>query len=112
MAVFQILQGLETLPLRMRAHAENAALVARFLASRPEASGLKTEGGIVAFDLPDAQKVIGALALFRREAEPGDLRSSAAVSANGRILLSVGVEHADDLLADLAAALNKKKEAP
>jgi O-acetylhomoserine (thiol)-lyase len=112
MAVFQILQGLETLPLRMRAHAANAALVAALLASRPEVIGLKTEGGLVAFDLPDAQKFIGALALFRREAEPGELRSSAAISANGRILLSVGVEHADDLLADLAAALNEKKDAP
>jgi O-acetylhomoserine (thiol)-lyase len=112
MAVFQILQGLETLPLRMRAHAGNAAAVAALLASRPEVSGLKAEGGLVAFDLPDAQKFIGALALFRREVELGGLRSSAAVLADGRILISVGVEHADDLLADLAAALNEKKDAP
>jgi O-acetylhomoserine (thiol)-lyase len=112
MALFQILQGLETLPLRMRAHAGNAALVAELLASRPEVSGLKTEGGLVAFDLPDAQEFVAALALFRRGAELGDLRSSVAYRADGRILLSVGVEHADDLLADLAAALNEKKDAP
>jgi O-acetylhomoserine (thiol)-lyase len=111
MAVFQILQGLETLPLRMRAHAGNAALVAALLASRPEATSLKVEGGLVAFDLPDAQKFIGALALFRREAELGGLHSSVAVSPDSRILLSVGVENADDLLADLAAALNAKKDA-
>jgi O-acetylhomoserine (thiol)-lyase len=112
MAVFQILQGLETLPLRMRAHVENAALAAALLAARPEVTGLKTEGGLVAFGHPDAQKFIGALALFRRGEEIGTLRSSVAVLADSRILLSVGLEHADDLLADLAAALNEKKDAP
>ena len=33
---FQILQGLETLPLRIRTHSENAAKVANFLKTRPE----------------------------------------------------------------------------
>jgi O-acetylhomoserine (thiol)-lyase len=114
MAVFQILQGLETLPLRMRAHAENAAAVASFLASRPEATGLKAEGGLVAFDLPDAPRFVEALSLFRPEAEFGALRSSVAVLADDRILLSVGAEHADDVVADLAAAFtfHQHRDAP
>jgi O-acetylhomoserine (thiol)-lyase len=114
MAVFQIVQGLETLPLRMRAHAGNAVVVAEFLAKNPEVTGLKTEGGLVAFDLPDPEKFVAALSLFRRGAELGDLRGSVAHRADSRILLSVGVEHADDILADLAAALNasQKKDAP
>ncbi|MBY0430436.1 MAG: PLP-dependent transferase, partial [Rhodospirillales bacterium] len=33
---FQFIQGLETLPLRMRAHCENAAKVSSFLASHPK----------------------------------------------------------------------------
>ncbi|MBB4199756.1 hypothetical protein CCR94_23895 [Rhodoblastus sphagnicola] len=110
MAVFEILQGLETLPLRMRAHAENAAKAAAFLASRPEVTGLKTEGGLVALDLPDPKKFVAGLALFGRGEDLGGLTSSVAVLADGRILLSVGVEHADDILADLAAALTPEQQ--
>jgi O-acetylhomoserine (thiol)-lyase len=113
MAVFQILQGFETLPLRMRAHAGNAARVVELLASRPEVTGLTVEGGLVAFDIPDPQNFMTALSLFKRGAELGDLKSSVVGPADGRILLSVGVEHADDILADLAAALNhQKRKAP
>ncbi len=36
MNAFQLLQGLETLPLRMRAHVENARTIARFLRGREE----------------------------------------------------------------------------
>ena len=106
MAVFQILQGLEILPLRMRAHAENAARVAEALASRPEVTGLAAAGGLVAFSLPKPKKFVAALSLFSRKAGLGGLRSLVLDSANGRILLSVGVEHADDILDDLSAALN------
>jgi O-acetylhomoserine (thiol)-lyase len=108
MAVFQILQGLVTLPLRMRAHARNAASAAELLASRPEVTGLTVEGGLVAFDIPDPQNFVAALSLFKRGADLGDLRSSVLgpSHADSRIVLSVGVEHADDILADLAAALH------
>lgn len=110
MAVFHILQGLETLPLRLRAHAENAALVAAFLASRPEVNGLSAEGGLVGFTLPDPQKFLAALSLFRPEGGLGGLRSSVVDLVGGRILLSVGLEHADDILDDLQAALNSNQK--
>jgi O-acetylhomoserine (thiol)-lyase len=109
MAVFQILQGLETLPLRMRAHAGNAARVADVLASRSELTGVGAVGGFVEFTLPAPQKFISALSLVRREGGLGGLRSSVVDSANGRILLSVGVEHADDILGDLQTALNSSQ---
>jgi cystathionine beta-lyase/cystathionine gamma-synthase len=84
------------------------------LAARPEVTGLKAEGGLVALRLPDPESFLAALSLFGREAEPGGLRSSALVSADGRVILSVGVEHADDILADLAAALtlHQHRDAP
>ncbi|MCW2276493.1 O-acetylhomoserine aminocarboxypropyltransferase/cysteine synthase [Rhodoblastus acidophilus] len=110
MAVFQIVQGLETLPLRMRAHAENAARVAEFLAPRPEVTALSVEGGLVGFSLPDAQKFVAALSLISRDGGVGGLRSSVVGSADGRILLSVGVEHADDILDDLKATLNSNQK--
>ncbi|SNB79519.1 O-acetylhomoserine (thiol)-lyase [Rhodoblastus acidophilus] len=105
MAVFQILQGLESLPLRMRAHAENAARVADWLTLRPEARDLRVAGGLVAFAWPAAEKFLAALTLFQRDGGLGGLRSAATATDDGRILLSVGVEHPDDILADLQAAL-------
>jgi len=41
MTAFQILQGLETLPLRMARHVENAARVAAFLAAHPGVRGVR-----------------------------------------------------------------------
>ena len=41
MNAFMLLQGLETLPLRMAAHVENARIVAHFLQSRDEVSWVK-----------------------------------------------------------------------
>jgi O-acetylhomoserine (thiol)-lyase len=101
---FQIIQGLETLPLRIRTHSENAAKVAAFLESRPEVErviypGLQTGetkrradaylsrgyGGLVGFELKgegdavrDAgRKFIDRLQLFYHVANIGDARSLA-----------------------------------
>lgn len=110
MAVFQILQSLESLPLRMRAHAENALRIAEVLASRPEVSGVAAAGGLVAFRLPQMEKFLDALSLISRDGGLGGLRSSVLGSAEGRVLLSVGVEHVDDILDDLLAALNSNQK--
>ena len=143
---FQILQGLETLPLRMAQHCKNADAVAQFLAKRAEVSkvihpsiqtGLQREravrylsggyGGLVGFELAGGREAgrrfIDSLKLFYHVANIGDARSLAIHPATtthsqlspeeqlasgvspGYVRLSVGIEHIDDILADLDQAL-------
>jgi O-acetylhomoserine (thiol)-lyase len=98
MTAFQILQGLETLPLRMARHIENTSKVVAWLASRKEvervhhpdldahpdhalALGLYPRGcsAILAFELKGAReagrKFIEALSLFSHLANIGDAKS-------------------------------------
>jgi O-acetylhomoserine (thiol)-lyase len=144
---FLVLQGIETLALRMRAHSENASEVACFLSGRPEVTrvihpstttGLAAErtakylrqgqGGLVGFELDGGEaagrRFIDALKLFYHVANIGDARSLAIHPAStthsqltpekqlqtgvnpGYVRLSVGIEHKDDILADLAQALD------
>lgn len=146
MSAFQILQGLETLALRMPRHVENAAIVARFLAGHeavarvhhpsledhPDhalAERLYPRGcsAILAFELKGGREAgrrfIEALALFSHLANIGDAKSlvihpattthfrmddaalAAAGITPGTVRLSVGLEHSDDLLEDLARGL-------
>ena len=100
MNAFQILQGLETLPLRMPRHCENAAKVAQFLKGRPEVTSvihpsLQTgeararadrylsggHGGLVGFELAGGleagRKFIDGLQMFYHVANIGDARSLA-----------------------------------
>jgi O-acetylhomoserine (thiol)-lyase len=97
---FQIIQGLETLPLRIERHVQNAQAVADFLAKRPEVvrvihpskqssaararadKDLKGKfGGLVGFELAGGRvagrKLIDALQLFYHVANIGDARSLA-----------------------------------
>lgn len=97
---FQTIQGLETLPLRMRAHSQNAAAVVEFLASHSSVSKViyptqqKGEeltrakkylnggyGGLVGFELKggkeSGEKFINSLELFYHVANIGDARSLA-----------------------------------
>lgn len=145
---FQILQGLETLPLRMERHVQNASAVADFLARRPEVSKViypgRQEGvhrsradkylsngfgGLVGFELAggmDAgRRFIDALRLFYHVANIGDTRSlalhpastihsqltaderTASGATDGYVRLSVGIEHIDEILADLDQALER-----
>ena len=98
MTAFQILQGLETLPLRMARHIENARKVAAFLASRSEvvrvhhpdleshadhalARKLYPRGcsAILSFELKGGReagrKLIESLSLFSHLANIGDAKS-------------------------------------
>jgi len=144
---FQLIQGLETLPLRIERHSSNATAVAKFLSEQSDVvsvihpsqqSGIDREraekylrggfGGLVGFELKGGleagRKFIDALKLFYHVANIGDARSLAihpattthsqlseaeqaasGVSA-GYIRLSIGIEHIDDILADLKQALN------
>jgi len=97
---FQTIQGLETLPLRIRAHSQNAAAVVEFLANHSSVSKViyptqqKGEelkrakkylhggyGGLVGFELKggkeSGEKFINALKLFYHVANIGDARSLA-----------------------------------
>ena len=145
---FQTIQGLETLPLRIRQHCQNAAAVADFLAARDDVAHViypslqqgearrradaylkGGHGGLVGFELEAGaeagRKFIDALELFYHVANIGDARSLAIHPAStthsqlsedeqratgvtpGYVRLSVGIEHIDDILADLAQALDR-----
>ncbi len=144
---FQIIQGLETLPLRIREHSRNAAAVAEFLSKHPAVAkviypGLQSGesrkradtylkggyGGLLGFELKGGLQAgrtfIDALKLFYHVANIGDARSLAIHPAStthsqltveeqaqsgvtpGYVRLSIGIEHIDDILADLTAALS------
>lgn len=143
---FLLLQGLETLPLRMRRHCENAAAVADRLAAHPAVArtiypGLAAGearrradacldggyGGLVGFELKGGleagRRFIDSLQLLFHVANIGDARSLAIHPATtthsqlspeeqaasgvtpGQVRLSVGIEHVDDILADIDRAL-------
>lgn len=145
---FQLIQGIETLPLRIARHSENAAAVVTFLAGRKDvvkvihpsvAEGIDKErarkylrngaGGLVGFELAGGaeagKRFISGLELFYHVANIGDARSLAIHPAStthsqlsaedqiaagvspGYVRLSIGLEHIDDILADLAQALDK-----
>jgi O-acetylhomoserine (thiol)-lyase len=143
---FQIIQGVETVALRMERHCANAEKVAAYLAARKgvtrvihpsQQSGeararadkyLKGGyGGLVGFELQGGveagRKFIDALKLFYHVANIGDARSLAIHPAStthsqltaeeqaatgvspGYVRLSIGIEHIDDILADLEQAI-------
>ncbi len=144
---FMFLQGLETLPLRMRAHCENATAVAAWLSKHekvgkvihPSLMGGEEKrradavmsggyGGLVGFEFKDngkeaGQAFINALKLFYHVANIGDSRSLAIHPAttthsqlspeeqaqtgvsDAYVRLSIGIEHIDDIIADLDQAL-------
>jgi O-acetylhomoserine (thiol)-lyase len=150
MTAFQILQGLETLHVRMPRHVENTRKIAAFLSTNkavahvtyPELESHPDHelagkllpngaGAVLSFDLKggaisakEAGKIfIEKLSLFSHLANIGDAKSlvihpastthfrmdaaalEAAGISEGTIRLSIGIEHADDLLEDLSKAL-------
>jgi len=143
---FLLLQGIETVPLRIARHCENTSAVAAYLAGHPavtrvihpsQQSGVQREraerylkgglGGLVGFELKGGRhagrRFIDALQLFYHVANIGDARSLAIHPAStthsqlsgdelaatgvtdGYVRLAVGLEHIDDILADLDQAL-------
>ena len=145
---FLLLQGIETLPLRMERHASNAMSIAKHLeahdkvewvsypgleGSQYKAAADKTltggYGALVTFGVKGGmeagKKFIESLELFSHLANIGDAKSLAIHNAStthsqlseeelaaagvtpDTVRLSVGIEHADDLIADLDQALAK-----
>ncbi len=148
MNAFLILQGLETLPLRMERHSDNALAVARYLENHPKVkwvnyAGLSTHpqnslvqkylggkaSGILSFGVEGGAEAgarfIDALKLVTRLVNIGDAKSLACHPAStthrqlneeelakagvsvDMVRLSVGIEHVDDIIADLAQALDQ-----
>ena len=150
MNVFLILQGIETVALRMQRHCENALAVAEFLQNHPQVAWVNYPGlanspdkalidrdfsgkasGLLSFGIKGGReagaKFIDALKVFVRLVNIGDTRSLACHSATtthrqlsseelktagvseDMVRLSVGIEDIDDLIADLAQALEAAK---
>lgn len=143
---FLILQGLETLSLRMQRHCDNALAVATFLQAHDNVAWVSYSGlpdakdypllkrqqngkasGILSFGIKGGQaaatRFIDALQLITRLVNIGDAKSlachpastthrqlddgelAAAGVSRDLIRLSVGIEHIDDIRADLQQAL-------
>ncbi len=143
---FLILQGLETLALRMERHTENALKVANYLREHEQVAWVKYAGlpdhpehelavrytggkpaSILSFGIKGGQEAgarfIDALKLVVRLVNIGDAKSLACHPAStthrqlndeelekagvprDMVRLSIGIEHSDDILADLAQAL-------
>ncbi|MCS6855844.1 MAG: PLP-dependent transferase, partial [Elioraea sp.] len=143
---FLFLQGLETLPLRMQRHCENALKVAQYLAShkavtkvihpslfegeqkrRADAYLKGGYGSLIGFELAGGieagRRFIDNLKLLYHVANIGDARSLAIHPAStthsqldadeqvasgvtpGYVRLSIGIEHVDDIIADIDQAL-------
>jgi O-acetylhomoserine (thiol)-lyase len=146
MNAFLLLQGIETVALRVDRHIENARKVAEFLRDNRRVESVNYAGFADNPYYPLVQKYLGgracslmtfeirgglkagmrfynALKLFKRLVNLGDAKSLACHPAStthrqmtpseqlaagvapGGIRLSVGIEHIDDILADLDQAL-------
>jgi O-acetylhomoserine (thiol)-lyase len=144
---FLHIQGLETLPLRMRVHCANAAAAVKFLSGhakvgkvihptamtgeakrRADAYLKGGKGALLGFELKGGmeagKRFIDALRMFYHVANIGDARSLAIHPAStthsqlspeeqlqtgvtdGYVRLSIGLEHEDDIIADLTQALD------
>lgn len=143
---FQGIHGMETLPLRMERHCENAIKVADYLSKHPAVQevifpslmegearrradtylkgGYGALMGMILKDGAEAgRKFIDRLQMFYHVANIGDARSLAIHPATtthsqlteeeqiatgvspGYVRLSIGIEHIDDIIADLEQAL-------
>lgn len=143
---FMLLQGLETLSLRVERHVENTEKIVRYLASHPKVAKVNHPslpghpdhelykkyfphgaGSTFTFEIKggiaEAHRFIDSLEIFSLLANVADVKSLVIHPATtthsqltpgqqaeqhiypGTIRLSIGTEHADDLIADLEQAL-------
>jgi len=145
---FLLLQGMETLSLRMERHCSNAMAVAEFLQAHPAVASVNfaglpnhphhslaqkycggTPASLMTFEIKggydNAVKFYDQLQLVKRLVNIGDAKSLACHPAStthrqmnadeqaragvtpGMIRLSIGIEHIDDITADIDQALPK-----
>jgi O-acetylhomoserine (thiol)-lyase len=146
LSAFLLLQGTETLPLRMERHIKNTTRVAAYLVSHPRVEWCRFMGHVndphhalsakylhgrgapfltfgVKGGFEAGKKFHDALKLFKRLVNIGDAKSLACHPASTThrqltaeeleragvkpemIRLCIGIEHVDDIIADLAQAL-------
>jgi len=146
MNAFLLMQGIETVPLRVERHVQNARQVAEFLRADPRVEAVNYAGfpespyyalvqkqlggsacSLLTFEIRGGfaagMRFYNALKLFKRLVNLGDAKSLACHPAStthrqmspaeqlaagvgpGSIRLSVGIEHIDDIRADLDQAL-------
>lgn len=144
---FQLMQGLETLGLRMQRHCENSVEVAEYLDNHPSVAWVNyaalsnspyyelcqkiTNGsaaGIISFGIDGGSEAgarfIDALQMIYRLVNIGDAKSlachpastthrqlnddelKAAGVSRDLVRLSIGLEHIDDIIADISQALD------
>ena len=149
-SAFLLLQGLETLGLRMERHCENTLAVAKYLQDHPKVSWVNyaalegdkyydvcqktTKGlasGILSFGVKGGREgggqFIDALQMILRLVNIGDAKSLACHPATTThrqlgpeelakagvsedlVRLSIGIEHIDDIIADISQALDAVK---
>ncbi len=147
-AAFQLLQGIETLSLRVERHVENALKVVEYLQNHPKVRKVnhpslpehpdhalyqryfpRGAGSIFTFELEGGQEAafrfIDSLQIFSLLANVADAKSLVIHPAStthsqmnaeelaaggitpGTVRLSIGLEHINDLLADLENAFQK-----
>ena len=145
-SAFLLMQGLETLGLRMERHCENALKVANYLQAHPKVTWVNYAGlpsdryhdlcqtvtsgqasGILSFGLQGGREAgaqfIDALQMILRLVNIGDAKSLACHPATTThrqlnaqeletagvsedlVRISVGIEHIDDIIADIEQAL-------
>jgi len=141
---FALIQGIETLSLRMERHCENALAVAHWLEANDQVAAVnyaslpsspwyqaaqkytpKGSGAVLSFEIKGGvnagRALVDSVELFSHVANIGDVRSLIIHPAStthsqltpeqqlttgvtpGLVRLSVGLEHIDDIVADLAA---------
>jgi O-acetylhomoserine (thiol)-lyase len=147
---FLVLQGIETLPVRMDRHCENALAVAKYLQAHPQVEWVRFAGlddhpekpladkymggrvaSILSFDIQGGSEAgarfIDALQLAVRLVNIGDAKTLACHPASTThrqlgpeelakagvseemVRLSIGIEHVDDIIADIDQALAAAK---
>jgi O-acetylhomoserine (thiol)-lyase len=145
-----VIQGIETLSLRMERHSENALAIAKWLEAHPQVAdvnyaGLESSpwhaaaakyaprgcGAVLSFEIKGGvnagRALVDGVSMFSHVANIGDVRSLIIHPAStthsqltpeqqltagvtpGLVRLSVGLEHIDDIIADLEAGFAKAK---
>jgi O-acetylhomoserine (thiol)-lyase len=149
---FGIIQGIETLSLRMERHCENALAVAQWLEAHDQVGAVNYAalpssrwnkaaakyapqgvGAVLSFEIKGGvnagRALVDSVKLFSHVANIGDVRSLIIHPAStthsqltpeqqlttgvtpGLVRLSVGLEHIDDILADLESGFKAAKKA-
>ena len=145
-----VIQGIETLSLRMERHSDNALAIAKWLEAHPQVAevnyaGLESSpwhsaagkyaprgcGAVLSFEIKGGvnagRALVDGVTMFSHVANIGDVRSLIIHPAStthsqltpeqqltagvtpGLVRLSVGLEHIDDIIADLEAGFAQAK---